>query len=652
MKYAARIGLIVLLGALGAFEALFLAERTRGHEALAAERSLRATRATELLREELTRELDVAEARVEALETLPLLEEDGLLWFQDGLQRVPRLAGVLPLPVEGERALEMIRASVEGRESLRSDAGVSESSAVRRDAGEPLRGASIPEILRTTVARDAGAVISPGDSGTPGRDGASGLGASERDAGGTGTPRRDGASVDAGAVTTPSGSGTPSRDGASGPGASERDAGGTGTPGRDGSGDVGAVISPTAELLRTANGPGTPAEKVFRAWPWLERKEAAALCVRLQRASPKDTSLTAACQRGLSAKAVVVPPLADDIVTAFAENDGTRWLAVKRGTDVRGSQLDLGSTTARVKELLHRRAVLEEKDDAQVVDAQPLPSLAVLSPRLDEAETALISAFWLKTSLLIITALLGLAVVFLMRLAEARERQSLALQREFIATVSHELRTPLAGIRVLAETLERKLSADSAARDYPKRLVLAVDGLGFLVENILSFNRIEAGRLQPKKEPFALASLESMLREDIALMVERPVQLTCEGLSTLGTVSADVTLLRILVLNLLRNTWKYARPDNPTPHFTVTGRDDGTRVVLTFTDDGPGIAADAHERVFEPFHRQPGAESSNVRGSGLGLALSRRIAQLHGGTLRITSSSERGTTFELVLPRS
>ena len=118
---------------------------------------------------------------------------------------------------------------------------------------------------------------------------------------------------------------------------------------------------------RAATGPGEPAEKVFRAWPWLERKEAASLCVRLQRASPKDTNLAAACQRGLSAKTVAVPSLTDDVVTAFVESDGSRWLAVKRGADVRGSQLDLAATTSRVKELLHRRAVLEEKDDAQVV---------------------------------------------------------------------------------------------------------------------------------------------------------------------------------------------------------------------------------------------------------------------------------------------
>jgi signal transduction histidine kinase len=505
VKHAARLGLLVLLGALGAFEALFLAERSRGDEALAAERSLRSARATELLRDELVRELDVAEARVEALETLPLLEEDGLLWLRDGVQHVPRVAGVL-------------------------------------DAGD----AAV-----TWLELDG----------------------------------------------------------------------------------------------------GLSAERLFRAWPRLERRQAAELCVRLQRQNPKDAALTGLCQRGLAGTVVPVPALTPEVVTLFSTPDGKHWLAVQRDGAVRGAELDLAQTQKRVTELLHRRAVLDAQDDVALVDAQPLPALELKSPRLDEARRALVSAFWLKTSLLLVTALLGVAVVVLMRVAEARERQSLELQREFIATVSHELRTPLAGIRVLAETLERKLGAEPAARDYPKRLVAAVDGLGFLVENILSFNRIEAGRVQLKKEPFAVSALEPMLRDDVALMVERPVQLAFEGLGALGSVSADVTLLRVLVLNLLRNTWKYARPDNPTPHFSVTGRAEASGVVLTFTDDGPGIAADAHERVFEPFHRQPEAESSNVRGSGLGLALSRRIAALHGGALRISASSARGTTFELTLPR-
>jgi signal transduction histidine kinase len=335
-----------------------------------------------------------------------------------------------------------------------------------------------------------------------------------------------------------------------------------------------------------------------------------------------------------------------------AQGEGWRW---NRGQyDLRGVALDPRATLARVTEWLDRRAALLPGDQLELVTspAASLPTLRLASPRLDDATRALTDAFWWKSALLALTALLGLSVVLLARLAERREQATLTLQREFIATVSHELRTPLAAIRVLAETLERKLAATPAAKDYPQRLVSAVDGLGFLVENILSFNRIEAGRLEPKRERFSLAALEQLLREDVALMVERPVSLDCAGLDALGSVEVDVALLRVLVLNLLRNTWKYAqaesRPGGPT--FRVRGRAEGGSVVLTFTDDGPGIPADARERVFEPFHRQPGVDAT-IRGSGLGLALARRIARLHGGELRISHASSDGTTFELTLPR-
>lgn len=536
MKWAPRIGLVALLGALAAFEALFVAERSRGHEALTAERMLRSTRATELLHEELQRQFDVGDARLEALETLPLLEEDGLLWIRDGVQRFPRVAGVLKSA--DEATVEALGRFIDGDEhaldALAGEAG-SLSSAVKKK--------------------------------------------------------------------------------------------------------------------------GSAQDRLFRAWPWLERKQAAELCVRAQRAEPRDSELVSRCQRALAGVEVKLAPVPGEQLVLVDE----RWLVRASEGEVRGVELKFDATLARVTELLTRRAVIEngesvspgkegENSLAPTTSSTRL-ELVLISPRLDAAESALSSAFWWKSLLLALTALLGVAVVLLMRLAEARERATLALQRDFISTVSHELRTPLAGIRVLAETLERKLGADptSPTKDYPKRLVAAVDGLGFLVENILSFNRIESGRVEPKREKFSLSALEPMLREDIALMVERPVTLELDaGLSSLGAVEADVTLLRILVLNLLRNTWKYSPRD--APKFSVRGRAESSDVVLTFSDDGPGIPADAHERVFEPFHRQP--EASNVKGSGLGLALARRIAQLHRGSLRITASSAEGTTFELRLPRS
>ncbi|HEY0880568.1 MAG TPA: ATP-binding protein, partial [Archangium sp.] len=124
-----------------------------------------------------------------------------------------------------------------------------------------------------------------------------------------------------------------------------------------------------------------------------------------------------------------------------------------------------------------------------------------------------------------------------------------------------------------------------------------------------------------------------------ALASNPAIAVHCEGLH--GAIDADPALIRILVLNLLRNAGKYGGKT-----FTVRAERDERGLRVRFTDDGPGIPRAEWERVFEPFHRL----DANVSGSGLGLALARRIAELHGGTLVIEDSSAHGTTFVLTVP--
>jgi signal transduction histidine kinase len=276
-------------------------------------------------------------------------------------------------------------------------------------------------------------------------------------------------------------------------------------------------------------------------------------------------------------------------------------------------------------------------------------TLTLRSPRLDAAEAGQRAALRWKLGFVVATALLGAVVLALASVAQRRREETLAAQREFIATVSHELRTPLASLRLLAETLERRLEGSESARDYPRRLVQAADGLTFLVDNILSFNRLEAGRWVPVKEPFAFTALEGLLRDEAALAPEGELVVATSGLEGMSPHTLDPRLLEVLVRNLARNAWKYAqrRP----ARFSVEDHDEGEVAVLRFVDDGPGIPEAERERVFEAFHRLAGDAGRAAGGAGLGLALARRVATLHGGTLTIAASSPAGTTFELRLPR-
>ncbi|MDP1827052.1 MAG: HAMP domain-containing sensor histidine kinase [Archangium sp.] len=572
-----RAGFVLLLAVLAGFELLFISEARDGAAALGAERSLRERRAVDALDEELLGALDVAEARLEALETLPLVEDDGLLRVRDGVQYFPRFPGVGGAPVFTPRDEE---------DSLRA-------LAVIWPADEEAR-VSAMERLRKGERVDL--------------------------------PRGEWSPV----FTEVLGRRTPS-----------------------------PVMRLALQLSLLARAPlaaerstfaGESAQSlVLRAWPWLQKQDAARWCVEVQRLGDelqlKTERFAAACQRGLAEQTVRVQATKEPTLVG-------EWLMALREGEVRGVHVDLPAQLEALHKTLLKRGMLEPGEQLTALPTpreKGLVGLELHSPRLDAAGARLSAAMWGKTALLALTALLGLGVVFLARLAEKRKEETLAVQRDFIATVSHELRTPLAGIRLLAETLERKLGADGAARDYPHRLVVAADALGFLVENILSFNRLEAGRWVPRREPFSFASLEALLADDATLAVDAAVELRCEGLDRMAAHALDAQLIRMLAQNLLRNAWKYGR--RQPVQFHVHGHDEGAVAVLRFTDNGPGIPLEERDRVFEAFHRLPPAEGRAVGGSGLGLALARRIAGLHGGTLRIASSSPDGTTFELRLPR-
>ena len=584
-----RIGFALLIAVLVGFELLFISEAREGAGALEAERTLREARAREALDEGLLGAIDVAQARLEALETLPLVEEDGLLLVRDGVQLFPRLPGVAGAPAS----------------TPKDDAEALRALSVVWPADEPARQLALDSLRRAERVE---------------------------------LPKGEWSPVFSEVLSRKSTSPAPRL--ALQVALLER--------------------APLTPALAPFAGEGAQA-LVLAAWPWLTRKAAGQWCVQVQRLGDglglKTERFAAACQRGLSGSTV-------QVVASKQPRLVGEWLMVQRDGEVRGVHVDLKQQLGALHQTLLKRRMLEEgeqlaalplpgppssRPDAALPSGDGLVRLSLSSPRLEHSHAALRAAMWWKSALLALTALLGFGVVLLARLSESRREATLAMQREFISTVSHELRTPLAGIRLLAETLERKLGAEGPGKDYPHRLVVAADGLGFLVENILSFNRLESGRWVPRREPFSFGSLESMLKDDAALAVDATVEVRCEGLEAMAPHALDGQLLRVLVLNLLRNAWKYGRRQPVV--FEVRGVDEGAVAVLRFSDNGPGIPAHERERVFEAFHRLPAAEGRTVGGSGLGLALARRIAGLHGGTLIISQPSETGTTFELRLPR-
>jgi signal transduction histidine kinase len=330
---------------------------------------------------------------------------------------------------------------------------------------------------------------------------------------------------------------------------------------------------------------------------------------------------------------------------------GERWYLEAEGEIVRGVAVELDALLLALTQDLRARKLLSAEDRirrGRIQAVQPLSSLKLeaVIPRWAAEEEDISRRYGLKTMLVAICGALAVAIVVLAGLGQHRKYRFLELKSDFVATVSHELRTPLASIRLLAETLERRAGGSPEVRDYPARIIQAADGLHFLVENILSFNRIDKGRWVPQFTQVRLEELVGTLRADLAGATSIPVHLTAEVGET--ELRADPALLRLLLSNLGRNACAYNRR-NPVELSLHVHAPPGQGCTVLFGDNGIGIPESEWENVFQDFYRlsQPGPE---VHGSGLGLALCRKIMHVHGGEIRVATSGPQGTTFALTFP--
>jgi two-component system, OmpR family, sensor histidine kinase SenX3 len=325
------------------------------------------------------------------------------------------------------------------------------------------------------------------------------------------------------------------------------------------------------------------------------------------------------------------------------------WFVQAAGeSDIEGVSIDLRSLVSQTRAEMRDRGLLEDDEELSTLplprEARPVPAvgIAVDSPRWERDRIAIERRFSLKTGLAAtLAALLG-GCMALWAAWTRRERQLLALKADFVATVSHELRTPLASMRLMAETLERRLVGVESARDYPGRLIREIDALDFLVENILSFNRLEKGRWSPRLEDVRLSEIVRTLQQELPATTSSRVEVKFQGACDL-TLRADPELMKLLFLNLGTNACKYNEGDPVTVRIEAEARHP---LVIRVADNGIGIPSDEVERVFSEFYRA----GRGGRGFGLGLAICRRIMELHAGQIRVADSSADGTVFEMSFP--
>ncbi len=221
---------------------------------------------------------------------------------------------------------------------------------------------------------------------------------------------------------------------------------------------------------------------------------------------------------------------------------------------------------------------------------------------------------------------------------------------EFLANMSHELRTPLNAIIGFSEVLIERMFGEVNAKqaDYLKDIHESGKHLLSLINDILDLSKIEAGRMDLELSTF---DLPSALSNAMTLVRERAqrhgIELTLEVDRKLGAFQADERKFKQIVVNLLSNAVKFT-PDGG--RVSVSAKQDTTHVEIAVKDTGIGIAPQDHAAVFEEF-KQVGADyTKKSEGTGLGLALTKRFVELHGGEVRLESALGEGSTFTITLP--
>jgi signal transduction histidine kinase len=224
-------------------------------------------------------------------------------------------------------------------------------------------------------------------------------------------------------------------------------------------------------------------------------------------------------------------------------------------------------------------------------------------------------------------------------------RVNLLNQKDFVSDASHELRTPLTVIRAAAESILRpKEKASPRVQRLAQDIISETSQLARMVENLSTLAQADA-RVRLRREPLAVgALLEEAVSSGRLLAVARGVELEAH-LEATGMVRGDEVRLRQLFTILLDNATRFSEPPNPV---VLRAAAVDSRLRVTVSDRGPGIAESELPRIFNRFYR--GADQRQNEGSGLGLAIARWIVQEHGGTISVRSQVGVGSEFTVELP--
>ena len=241
-------------------------------------------------------------------------------------------------------------------------------------------------------------------------------------------------------------------------------------------------------------------------------------------------------------------------------------------------------------------------------------------------------------------------------LSEAAEAASRA-KSQFLANMSHELRTPLNAIIGFSELLSMRRGGDlsDAQRRYVDHIMTSGRHLLSLINDVLDLSKVEAGKMEMHAEEFVFEEVVSETLGIVRDMVRaKSIQLHTELPGAMPPILADKKKVRQILLNLLSNAVKFTPPRGEIGvrvGFFRNGDETSGTLEVAVWDTGPGIPPDHRSKIFREFHQVDASYTREQEGTGLGLALSRKLVEMHGGRIWFETEVGAGTTFSFSIPQ-
>jgi two-component system, OmpR family, sensor kinase len=223
-------------------------------------------------------------------------------------------------------------------------------------------------------------------------------------------------------------------------------------------------------------------------------------------------------------------------------------------------------------------------------------------------------------------------------------------KNQMLGMAAHDLRNPLGVIVGMVDLLVEELADSMSEENHEllKRVASSAEYMQGLIDDMLDYSKIEAGRLELQLHPVDIAEL---IRQNLAfnsiLANKKGSKLRFQNEGTTPLLNLDARRIQQVLNNLISNALKFSVSGSIV---TVTLRCSASEVTIAVVDEGQGIAPDELDKLFKPYSRTRTRSTANEKSTGLGLAIVRRIVEAHGGQIRVESELGRGSTFSVSLP--